>query len=240
MINPASYAQKYISIRGVVDDRNSFPSKSLADTLVVYSKFTVEKYSQLNRKMRTEELVNFNDFFIRDEAGKNSVRVELENETRVMQANTIHESRGYIDFNWWSLIKTGLSIILSIVTRFSLEVEISERIMEEVICPDSKVGVTGKVSLCGADISIIPDYVYKGKEFLLSYLRGRVWNLAIWQTLSAGVLGLAMYFRHKREKQNEELDRINQRYEEIPRDIYADRYECIICFENPRDSIAEP
>lgn len=96
-------------------------------------------------------------------------------------------------------------MILSLLTRLSLSVEISERIVEEVISPDSKVSITGQVAFCGTDISVIPDFVYKGKEFLLLYLRKRVLNLAIWQTISGAVLGAGLYFRYKRQKRGEEI-----------------------------------
>ena len=132
--NPEIYEGVYCTVRGVVAAKNSFSSTTLPEMDVVYSKYVTQRFSQFRALLRSETQINYNDFFLTENLGPdaavaaNHLRIELENDTKVLQPNMIHESNGIIDSSWLAFIKYGVSIIVTILTRFSFNVEMSERI----------------------------------------------------------------------------------------------------------------
>ena len=100
----------------------------------------------------------------------------------------IHESKSNIDSSWTAFLKYGISIVLSLLTRFSINIEVQERTIEEVIAPGNKMSITGAVTMFGKHFSILPDFIYKNKSHALVWLRNRFFRLAAVQAVSMTIL----------------------------------------------------
>jgi hypothetical protein len=76
----------------------------------------------------------------------------------------------------------------------------------------------------GKHFSILPQYIFKNRSYIVAWLKRKMFGIGVIQTISLGVCIAAIYKYRKRKKEQRER---HAHYEEM-KEIYADRFECIV------------
>lgn len=201
---------------------------------MVYSNYSDTRFSQLGFSMHTYVKKNIREFKIKQDSDEVYIQPTDDTEINVTQA---YHQQGFLPLSFKQALQSLISSFLFLITKvFCFRIEVSQKIIEDVIPSDSFICTIGELKNVGDRLKVIPDYISYSKGFIMKHKEYKLGLLWVVQSLFGALFFYTWWERNKRKKRQEEIEARNQQL----RIIMPAGFECIICFHNPRNAIIEP
>ncbi|CAG9326302.1 MUL1 [Blepharisma stoltei] len=229
--NSENNPTKLVCVSGIVSDKNAFkPIHFKNYGKIVYSDTIEYRYAQSGRCREIHDRVISQFSLVQ---GRLEIMISPSNDTNIY-TNTIYSKSENLSPSFELMLQGVMSFISSwFGSEVIIPVEVFHEVEEKVISCNSAITAIGKFSKTNGKITVIPDHIGFSKNEILRHLRK---NLG-WLWATAVILGCVFVvpaIRRLRKRRNLENQYRNIR-ENIP-----EGFHCVICLENPRDTLIEP